>query len=340
VSSIAVRPTTRERPSPAAWFDSGRRRPYDPLAREILRTADDAPGALHVFEKVVADEAHPDTRWTSFLPGFPDGSYGFAHLDALLGDDVRPRLFVEYVGQGDSDAPRGYKYSTLERADLVEAMWHDHGVTRTFVVSFDYSSLVTLELLHRQVVRDRAGRPGGTRIEKVLIVNGGLFADSHSHPWNTTPLLRSRLGGPFTTVAGRSFPVAKATMRSARLWSEEFRVGDDRLRDEFDVWRRRDGFHMLHSGAGFVVEHQALGDRLDLARIHRELGGTVEFHVGGSEHDPYEPRQVAAARERIPGLDIRTYPGGHYLTSEHPDLFAQTVRELAAGGGRSASRAG
>jgi hypothetical protein len=32
-----------------------------------------------------------------------------------------PKLFVEYVGKGDSDKPKDYAYSTTERTDLVEA---------------------------------------------------------------------------------------------------------------------------------------------------------------------------------------------------------------------------
>ena len=30
-----------------------------------------------------------------------------------------PKLFVEYVGMGDSDKPKDYAYSTAERTDLV-----------------------------------------------------------------------------------------------------------------------------------------------------------------------------------------------------------------------------
>jgi hypothetical protein len=40
----------------------------------------------------------PDARWTTLLPGFPDSSHSFVRVDALLGPDVTPRLFVEYVG--------------------------------------------------------------------------------------------------------------------------------------------------------------------------------------------------------------------------------------------------
>ena len=183
-------PTARVRP--AAWFAGGSRRPYDP-ARRTLDAVNDT-GLPLVFERVHGDPS-PDGHWVSMLPGFPDGSYGWAQVDARLHNTPSPRLYVEYLGQGDSDKPRNYAYSTIERANLVEALWAAHGVTSTVAVSFDYSSLVVLELLARRLDRRAAGDPEGTRISGVLLVNGGLFADAHSHPWRTTPFMKTRLGG-------------------------------------------------------------------------------------------------------------------------------------------------
>ena len=63
----------------------------------------------------------------------------------------------------------------------------------------------------------------------------------------------------------------------------------------------------------------------------RELHDTVAFHIAGSEEDPFEPRQIVAARKRLAprGVDIRMSPGGHLATSEHPLLLAEAIRELA-----------
>ncbi|MGB0123962.1 MAG: hypothetical protein WA419_17290 [Silvibacterium sp.] len=62
----------------------------------------------------------------SFLPGFPVGSFGWAKVLPHLSNAAEmPKLFVEYVGMGDSDKPKDYTYST---ADLVEAVWRDLSV--------------------------------------------------------------------------------------------------------------------------------------------------------------------------------------------------------------------
>jgi pimeloyl-ACP methyl ester carboxylesterase len=316
------------------WFASGSRRPYDPIAKTMVETAAGGRSVppLHVFEKVVAaGPVGADTRWLTMLPGYPDGSYGYAQVDRYLGPEPGPRLYVEYLGQGDSDKPAHYRYSSVERADLVEAQWRAHGVRQTMVVSFDYSSLALLELLRRQQERDAAGDASGATIDAVFIVNGGLFADCHSHPWDTTPML----GTPVGRVAmwfGQHVPgVLEATLRAAKLFSSSYEVSAAELADLGDAIRRRGGAAFMHRAAGFVHEHRRNAERWDLAAIARDLRDTVAFHVAGSEEDPFEPQQTVAARERLAplGVDIQRFPGGHLTTSEHPDSLADAIRGLA-----------
>ena len=112
--------------------------------------------------------------------------------------------FLDYVGHGDSDKPLDHPYSTYERADLVEALWRTRSVQATVVVAFDYSCIVGLELLARRIERRRAGEDPGTVIHTCLLANGGLFAEGHTHPWFTTPLFKSRAGGPLMRAGQHS----------------------------------------------------------------------------------------------------------------------------------------
>ena len=300
------------------WFASGIRRPYD------------SERHLQVFEKVVAPlPVSAGTRWLTMLPGYPDGSYGYAQVDQQLGSAATPRLYIEYLGQGDSDKPAHYRYSTMERAELVQAQWRAHGIRRTMVVTFDYSSLVLLELLRRQ--QEREDRSETTTIDAVFIVNGGLFADAHSHPWSTTPMLKTPLGGLYMRVAQRAPRVFDRTLRNAGLFSRSYQVSEDEIADLRDAMSRRNGAIFLHSGAGFVDEHRRSAARWDLAAVVRELHATVAFHIAGSEEDPFEPHQIIAARTRLAPfyVDIRMFPGGHLTTAEYPHLLAEAIRELA-----------
>jgi pimeloyl-ACP methyl ester carboxylesterase len=315
----------------AEWFAGGQRIPYDPESARVLteKQAAATPGALRVFERVAAAEQDADTVWLTLLPGFPDGSYGWAQVDRMLGDDLGPRLYVEPLGQGDSDKPRHYPYSTVERASLVEALWRHHGVRRTVVVTFDYTSLALLDLLRRQLERTTSRDTAGPVISAALMVNGGLFADAHSHPWQGTPLLRSPLGSLGMRRAQRSPRVFDASMMQARMYSRSYRPAPEELAELRSAITRRDGAAFLHNAAGFVSEHRRHAQRWDLAAIARDLDGTVALYVGGSDEDPYEHRQIQATRERVPQAEILTFPGGHLTTSEHPDLLAAAIRDIA-----------
>ena len=156
-------------PSAQAWFAGAERVGYDPKARALV-AAQDAP--LKIFLKREGDVALA----VSFLPGFPDGSFGWAKVRPHLPNAAEmPKIFVDYVGMGDSDKPKDYAYSTAERTDLVEAIWRDLSVQSTTLVAFDFSSLVVLEHLRRRLERAERGEPpGGPDIRGVFIFNGGL----------------------------------------------------------------------------------------------------------------------------------------------------------------------
>jgi pimeloyl-ACP methyl ester carboxylesterase len=315
------------------WFAQGDRVPFDRHAKKILpsdRTAE-PPHIVHVFRRIESDATvDEDAVWTSFLPGWPDGSFGWAKVNQhLAGAPVGPKLFVEYVGNGDSDKPPDYPYGTTERADLVEAFWKSEGIRSTFIVSFDYSSIVSLELLSRQLDRRQQGVEQNTNIEGVLLINGGLFADAHSHPWFTTPVLKSPIGGLVTSLAQRSKIAFGELMKP--LWSKDYLVTPGELEELRAAVSRRNGVYALSKSAGFVDHHKLNAERLNLERIFHASEGAVSFHIVGSEEDPFEGRQATTARKRLGayGLDVRILPGGHLTTSEHPDLLAQIIEEVA-----------
>jgi len=314
------------------WFSLGERVPYNRHDKKILLpdNSTDSPDVVHVFRRIQRISAlREEEVWTTFLPGFPDGSFGWARVDrCLASDECTPKIFVEYVGQGDSDKPADYPYGTMERADLVEAQWQAQAIKSTFVVTFDYSSLVALELLNRQQDRLDSGSKLATRIEKVIMINGGLFADAHSHPWDTTPLLNTAMGKMGTWVAQRSRVTFNHMVKV--LWSKEYDVTPDELGELYDAISRRNGVAFMSNAAGFVNEHKANADRWDLRRVFLASHESVSFHIVGSEGDPFEPKQIVKARERLGeyGLDIRMLPGGHLTTSEHPELLAQIIQEL------------
>jgi pimeloyl-ACP methyl ester carboxylesterase len=313
---------THEAPAAEAWFASGERVGYDSKARAIVG----APGApFNVFLRREGDVTHA----VSFLPGFPDGSFGWSKvLPHLPNAAEMPKLFVEYVGMGDSDKPKDYAYSTAERADLVEAIWRHFGVQSTTLVAFDFSSLVVLEQLRRRLERSERGEPaGGPEIRGVFIFNGGLFPGVHSHPWFTTPVLR-RLPNRARQGLGRSFTLFKMT--TGVMWSKGYKVTDAEVRELYNALDRHDGMFYLAAAAGFAADHKAEGDRLDFGRLFQPYQDQFPFLVGGSDEDPFEHRQVDLAQERLGklGLQIERLPGGHLTTHEQPEALAALITKF------------
>jgi pimeloyl-ACP methyl ester carboxylesterase len=309
-------------PSAQAWFAGGERVGYDPKARAIV-AAQDAP--LKIFLRREGDFAHA----ISFLPGFPDGSFGWAKVRPHLPDAAEmPKIFVDYVGMGDSDKPKDYVYSTAERTDLVEAIWRRLSVQSTTLVAFDFSSLVVLEHLRRRLERSKQGEPaGGPEIRGVLIFNGGLFTDGHSHPWFTTPVLR-RLPNRARRGVGRSFTLFKMMMRV--MWSKAYKVTDAEVREFYNTLNRHDGGFYTAAAAGFVADHRAQGKRLDFGTLFEAYRGEFPFLVGGSDEDPFEHRQVDLAQKRLSklGLRIERLPGGHLTTNEQPEALAALIAKF------------
>jgi pimeloyl-ACP methyl ester carboxylesterase len=312
----AEHPLAREELS--TWYESGERLSYDPALRAMGSGAD----ALRVFVRREGNISHA----VSFLPGFPDGSIGWANvLPYLPAASAMPKLLVEYLGMGDSDKPKDYAYSTAERTDLVEAIWRHFSVQSTTLVAFDFSSLVVLEHLRRRLERSERGEPaGGPEIRGVFLFNGGLFTDGHSHPWFTTPILR-RLPNRARQRLGRSFTLSK--MMTRVMWSKGHKVTDAEARKLYNAIGRHDGGFYLAAAAGFVADHKAQGDRLDFARLFMAWRDRFPFLVGGSEHDAFEHRQVDLAEERLArfGLEIARLPGGHMTTDEEPRAFAELI---------------
>jgi len=302
----------------SAWYGNGERIPFDPQ----LATMSDSD--LRVFIRREGDLSHAVT----FLPGYPDGSSGWANVLPHLPDaSAMPKLFLDYVGMGDSDKPDAYRYSTAERADLVEALWRKLGVRATTVIAFDFSSLVVLEHLRRRLECPEA--IGWPEIRGVFIFNGGLFADGHSHPWWTTPVLRRLPAWMEKGFEMQSF--AMFMMLGGVMWSRRFSGRREAGRRVYESLRRHGGFSYLSRAAGFAAEHKQQGERLDFGRLFMAWRRRFPMLVGGSDDDAFEHRQIDLAEQRLKSLDLEVarLPGGHMTTDEQPRALAELIARFA-----------
>ena len=105
----------------------------------------------------------------TLLHGFPASSFDWAGvMPNLTGTGYRVTT-LDFLGYGSSDKPYPYRYSLVEQAGLVRAVWRDLGIDRTALVAHDYGVSVAQELLSRE--------PG--RVESMAWLNGAMFPDLH-----------------------------------------------------------------------------------------------------------------------------------------------------------------
>ena len=184
-------------------------------------------------------------------------------------------------------------------------------------------------MLFRSQEKTEKGITASTVITKVLLINGGYFTDGHSHPVFTTPLLKTAFGKKSTVRAQKSNAAFNGMIKG--MWSKKYQVTEAELAEVRDAIRRRNGALFLHYAAGFVDEHKANGERLNLLPIVEKMRSEVCFYIVGSDKDQFEPKQVILAKERVSkyGVDVQVLPGGHMITMEQPQLLTEKILAIA-----------
>jgi pimeloyl-ACP methyl ester carboxylesterase len=109
----------------------------------------------------------------TLLHGFPSSSHDWAKIAPSLAERYALTM-PDLLGFGASDKPSDHRYSLLEQADLVEALWARVGIESTVVVAHDYSVSVAQELLTR-----RAAGALTADLRAVHFMNGGIYPDLH-----------------------------------------------------------------------------------------------------------------------------------------------------------------
>mmetsp|Transcript_22608 Transcript_22608/g.49353 ORF Transcript_22608/g.49353 Transcript_22608/m.49353 type:complete len:400 (+) Transcript_22608:98-1297(+) len=324
------------------WFESGRRVIYDTKHKAIVDEKKKGT-TVSVFTRVIIpDHTNVEGLWLTILPGFPEGSYGFSRVESMLATQRNlnadlPRMVFDYIGQGNSEKPKEYQYSTIERANLVEALWKANGVKTTLVVTMDFSSLVLLELLVRQKNRENKGIKY-PRMEHVLSINGGFFAEGHTYTGiaNGTPLVRDRFGKVSSSAAQRSNMVFNKMIMP--LYSNDYRrskICRQEAKETQKAIRLHQGTRAMAQMTNFVDEHKQRAERWDFPMLYRSYckDQGISFHLVYSEQDEFEQNQVALIQRRMkPYADkvqLEKIAGGHMANFEQAGVIVDRILQLA-----------
>jgi len=68
--------TDNIKPKAELWFQDGQRLSYHPVEKKINEQK--SLNSLHIWAKTMQFESRNDMEWATMMPGFPDGSFGWA----------------------------------------------------------------------------------------------------------------------------------------------------------------------------------------------------------------------------------------------------------------------
>lgn len=250
------------------------------------------------------------------IHGFPTASWDYARLWPSLRARFNRLVTLDMLGFGFSDKPAAHRYTLMEQADLHEALLSKLGVRRVHVLAHDYGVSVVQELLARH--RERG--PGRVEIVSAVLLNGGLFPETHRIT-AMQKLLRSPLGFVVTRLMnerrfGKSF---------SRVFGPQTKPGPDELRDFWELIAHNNGSRVMHRLIAYVEER----------RKHRErwVGALqktqIPIRLINGPQDPVSGAHMAARyRELIAQPDVVSLPGiGHYPQTE---ALQQVLQALSA----------
>ena len=271
------------------------------------------PGGHRIF---VHTAGPADAPVVTFLHGFPTSSLDWVGMfDRLRGE--RRLVALDFLGFGDSDKPRPHRYSLLEQADAVEAVWAHLGVGRTALVCHDYGVSVGQELLARRDDRDLP-----VEIVSAAFLNGGMIPSLH-RPLAIQKLLAHRFAGPVLTrlTTERTFVRGLRQVIARPL-------ADAELHEHWVAFANRRGRELGHPLLAYIAERVRYASRWETAIARCDV--PLRFVWG-----PLDPvsgdHMLAELRLRRPDAHFAELAGvGHYPQLEEPEAVARELRELRA----------
>lgn len=249
------------------------------------------------------DEGNAEGPVLVMIHGFPTACWDWRHiLPAFIGE-FRV-VMMDLLGFGLSAKPRRFPYSIAAQADMVSALLEHLGVERCRILAHDYGDTVTQELLARH--RDNSNP---FRIERVCLLNGGLFPETH-RPVLAQKLLISPLG----PLMARLFNFQRLTRTFANICARPLPEGE--LEGYWALLEFNNGRAVLPALIRYMEERRRHRERWVGALCHAGLPLRL---IDGIEDPVSGGHMVARYRELVPGPDVVTLEGvGHYPQTEAP----------------------
>ena len=219
----------------------------------------------------------------------------------------------DLLGFGASSKPREHRYSLLEQADLVEALWGHEGIESTVVVAHDYSVSLAQELLTR-----RAAGTLAVDLRALHFMNGGIYPDLHRPQPAQVALLDPEHGPQISgAMNGELFMAGLAPT---------FSEGYDSTADAAGIWQ---SFHLYNGQRNTHLLIRYIEDRRENAERWTQVLETTDVpltFVWGML-DPVSGAHMAERiRERLPDAPFTALEDvAHWPPLEAPERVAAAL---------------
>jgi pimeloyl-ACP methyl ester carboxylesterase len=248
----------------------------------------------------------------TLLHGFPSSSHDWARVSPVLAER-HALLMPDFLGFGASAKPAGHPYSLHEQADLVQELWRREGVRRTALVGHDYAVSVVQELLAR-----RSEGALGTGIDRITLLNGGVYPDLH-RPQPTQTLLLDPEHGP-TLSANVNEELFAASLRPT------FADAYDPAGDSAAMWgalHRDEGQRNMH----LLIRYMTDRDTHEQRWVRALERSDVPLAFVWGMLDPVSGAHMAERiRERLPAAPLLALGDvAHWPPLEAPERVAEAL---------------
>lgn len=252
------------------------------------------------------------------LHGFPTASWDWHAIWPGLCERFACVIAPDFLGFGYSDKPRGHDYSIMEQADLCQALLTQLGITRCHLLAHDFGDTVAQELLARDLGR-RAGAAEGPEILSCVMLNGGLFPESH----RMRPIQRLLLTpmGPLLASLSRERQFSRGL---AAVFGARTQPDATALHEFWLLNAHQDGRKNMHRLIRYIPERRQ--HRMRWVGALTATPVPLRFINGPS--DPVSGRHMAARyRELVPNPDVVMLRDdiGHYPQVEAPEATLQGI---------------
>jgi pimeloyl-ACP methyl ester carboxylesterase len=247
----------------------------------------------------------------TLLHGFPSSSHDWAKVAPML--DGHSLLMPDFLGYGASDKPPDHRYSLLEQADLVEALWKRQGIGSTRIVAHDYAVSVAQELLAR-----RADGTLAVELQGVHLLNGGVYPDLHRPQPLQVALLDPEQGPRISEMVNQELFIAGL--------AATFAPGFEAAVDSAEIWQatsRNSGERISHLLIRYITDRQENAERWTSALEETDV--PLGFIWGML--DPVSGAHMAERiRERLPGAPLLALEDvAHWPALEAPERLARAL---------------